>query len=201
MRRLGRAHARHCRIASYYGCGLRRGGESADLVRREVDAATRQGETSRRTRSAVRVVLARATLRLARHPESPQRPRRWASKGHSIGAGEGDGASLPANGRDAPRPAASWPCSPSWPVATMQTTRSGWPRKLPSTAEAGGRASGMSTLDDLLRQGAVLGQKRPASSTVRGSSGTGRPSSNASGTTPRTAFVRNTFFPSSASRR
>src|SRR5205085_1300256 len=41
------------------------------------------------------------------------------------------------------------------------------------------------------------GQKPSASSAVRGSRRTGRPSSDAIGTTPRTAFVRNRLFPAS----
>src|SRR6059036_2524942 len=44
----------------------------------------------------------------------------------------------------------------------------------------------------------MVGQKRRARSTVRGSGGTGAPSSDAIGTTPRTAFVRNRLFPASS---
>src|SRR3989454_11714509 len=46
----------------------------------------------------------------------------------------------------------------------------------------------------------LSGQKRFASCAVRESVGTGTPSSEASGTTPRTAFVRNRLLPASASR-
>src|SRR3989454_5299364 len=46
----------------------------------------------------------------------------------------------------------------------------------------------------------LSGQKRRASSVVRGSVGTSTPSSDASATTPRTAFVRNRLLPASASR-
>src|SRR3989442_12816827 len=45
------------------------------------------------------------------------------------------------------------------------------------------------------------GQKRRASSAVRGSAGTGAPSSCAIGTTPRTAFVRNRLLPPRAGVR
>ena len=44
----------------------------------------------------------------------------------------------------------------------------------------------------------AVGQKRRASSAVRGSAGTDAPSSDAIGTMPRTAFVRNRLFPASA---
>src|SRR2546429_7167687 len=42
------------------------------------------------------------------------------------------------------------------------------------------------------------GQKRRASSAVRGSAGTRTPSSDVSGTIPRTALLKNRLFPSSA---
>src|SRR2546427_8767968 len=47
----------------------------------------------------------------------------------------------------------------------------------------------------------AVGQKRRASSAVRGSGGTGAPSSAAIGTIPRTAFVRNRLLPASACSR